>query len=168
MKMAQILLQNHPINTIGELPAPGTAAPDFILTGKGLSDHNLRDFQGRKIILNIFPSIDTGVCAASVRRFNQDATKLENTAVLCISRDLPFAMARFCGAEGIENVETLSEMRNRDFGNSYGLEIIDGPMAGLLARAVIVVDEMGKVIYTELVDDIVHEPNYEAALKALI
>ncbi|MDZ4121437.1 MAG: thiol peroxidase [Candidatus Cloacimonadaceae bacterium] len=166
--MAQILLHNNPINTNGTLPENGKMAPDFQLTKSDLQDVSLKDYAGKRIILNIFPSIDTGVCAASVRRFNLEVVSLKNTTVLCISRDLPFAMARFCGAEGIGNVVTLSEMRGRDFGKSYGLEIVDGPMAGLLARAVVVLDETGKVLYSELVDDIVHEPDYDAALKALI
>jgi len=165
--MAQIKLQGNPINTSGNLPKIGSLAKDFVLTANDLSDHRLSDYKGKKIIINIYPSIDTGVCAASVRRFNQEAASLSDTVVLGISRDLPFALGRFCGAEGIDKVYTLSEMRNREFGKEYGLEIVDGPMAGLLARAVIVIDKDGKVVYTELVDDITHEPNYEAALKAL-
>lgn len=165
--MAKIKLNGTPINTIGEIPAAGARALSFILTAQDLSDHTLDEYRGKRILLNIYPSIDTGVCAASVRRFNIEAAALENTVVLGVSRDLPFALGRFCGAEGIDKVYTLSEMRNRDFGIAYGLEIEDGPMAGLLARAVVVIDENGKVIYSELVDDIVHEPNYEAALRAL-
>lgn len=165
--MAQIKLQGNPINTSGNLPKIGSLAKDFVLTANDLSDHRLSDYKEKKIIINIYPSIDTGVCAASVRRFNQEAASLSDTVVLGISRDLPFALGRFCGAEGIDKVYTLSEMRNREFGKEYGLEIVDGPMAGLLARAVIVIDKDGKVVYTELVDDITHEPNYEAALKAL-
>ena len=165
--MAQIKLHGNPINTKGELPQPGAYLGDFTLTAGDLSDHALSEYKGKKVILNIFPSIDTGVCAASVRRFNLEAAKLENTVVLGISRDLPFALARFCGAEGIDKVFTLSELRNRDFGKITGLEIIDGPMAGLLARAVIILDETGKIIYSQLVDEIVHEPDYEAALAAL-
>ena len=127
----------------------------------------LADFKGKKLLLNIFPSIDTGVCAMSVRKFNSDAAKAKNTYILGISRDLPFALSRFCAAEGIDKVITLSELRDRCFGKNYGLEIVDGPMAGLLARAVIIIDEAGKVIYRELVDDITHEPDYQSALKAL-
>ena len=166
--MAQTLLKGTPINTNAELPSIGTTAKQFSLTANTLADMKLSDFDGKKIVLNIFPSIDTPVCATSVRTFNMEAAKLQNTVVLCISRDLPFALGRFCGAEGIDKVTTLSEMRDRSFGDAYGLSIVDGPMAGLLARAVIILDESGKVIYTELVDDIVHEPNYEAALKALV
>lgn len=165
--MAKIKLHGSPINTIGELPEIGRIATEFILTSAELEDIALSKYRGQKVLLNIFPSIDTGVCAASVRRFNQEAASLENTVVLGISRDLPFALGRFCGAEGIDKVFTLSEMRNRDFGKAYGLEIVDGPMAGLLARAVIIIDEEGKIVYTQLVDDIVHEPDYEAALRAL-
>lgn len=166
--MAQTLLKGTPINTNADLPLLGTHAAQFQLTSNTLADMKLSDFSGKKIVLNIFPSIDTPVCATSVRTFNIEASKLQNTVVLCISRDLPFALGRFCGAEGITNVTTLSEMRDHDFGDTYGLSIVDGPMAGLLARAVIILDETEKVIYTELVDDIVHEPNYEAALKALV
>jgi thioredoxin-dependent peroxiredoxin len=165
--MTQIKLKGNPINTSGKLPEIGYAAKDFVLTANDLSDHKLSDYKGHKVLLNIYPSIDTGVCAASVRRFNTEAAALENTVVLGISRDLPFALGRFCGAEGIDKVYTLSEMRNREFGKSYGLEIIDGPMAGLLARAVVIIDESGKILYTELVDDIVHEPDYAAALAVL-
>ncbi len=165
--MAQIKLKGNPINTIGNPPELGSAAKDFVLTANDLSDHKLSDYKGKNILLNVYPSIDTGVCAASVRRFNQEAAALKDTVVLGISRDLPFALSRFCGAEGIERVYTLSEMKDRKFGKEYGLEIVDGPMMGLLARAVIVIDPAGKVLYTELVEDIVQEPNYEAALKAL-
>jgi len=165
--MAQLKLKGNPINTNANLPLPGIAAPDFCLTGANLQDQKLADFAGKKIVLNIFPSIDTPVCAASVRRFNSEAAKLENAVVLCISRDLPFALGRFCGAEGLENVITLSEMRDRQFGESYGLSIIDGPLAGLLARAVIVIDEKGIIKHVELVADIVMEPDYIAALEVI-
>ncbi|MDI3503729.1 MAG: thioredoxin-dependent peroxiredoxin [Candidatus Cloacimonadota bacterium] len=165
--MAQIKLEGNPIQTSGKLPEPGTIAKDFVLTANDLSDHKLSEYKGKKVLLNIYPSIDTGVCAASVRRFNIEAASMQNTVVLGISRDLPFALGRFCGAEGIDKVYTLSELRNRDFGKSYGLEIVDGPMAGLLARAVVIIDEAGTILYTELVDDIVHEPDYAAALAAL-
>lgn len=165
--MAQIKLHGNPINTIGELPALGSVAPAFTLTASDLSDHALADYSGKRVVLNIFPSIDTGVCAASVRRFNQEAGDLDNTVVLGASRDLPFALGRFCGAEGIEWVYTLSEMKNRDFGKAYGVEIVDGPMQGLLARAVVIIDTDGKVIYTQLVSEITEEPDYEAALKVL-
>jgi len=165
--MAITKLKGHPINTSGDMPVISAKAPQFQLTGADLQDKSLVDYSGKKVILNIFPSIDTGVCAMSVRRFNAEASKLDNTVVLCISRDLPFAMGRFCGAEGLDKVITLSEMRNRNFGKDYGLELVDGPMAGLLARSVVVIDQAGSVIYTELVDDIVHEPNYQAAIEAV-
>lgn len=165
--MAQIKLNGMPINTIGVMPANGSQAPEFHLTAGDLSDHTLSEYKGKRILLNIYPSIDTGVCATSVRKFNAEAAAGDNTVVLGISRDLPFALGRFCGAEGIDKVFTLSEMRNRDFGKAYGLEIMDGPMAGLLARAVVVIDEQGTVVYSQLVDDIIHEPDYQAALDAL-
>lgn len=165
--MAKTKLHGNVINTNGNLPRLGCKAKDFKLTAGDLSDKSLADFKGKKLLLNIFPSIDTGVCAMSVRKFNAEAAKAKNTVILGISRDLPFAMGRFCGAEGIDKVVMLSDMRDRLFGKEYGLEIVDGPMAGLLARAVIVIDEAGKVVYRELVDDIVHEPDYKAALKAL-
>ncbi len=165
--MAKITLKGNEINTSGELPATGTQAPDFVLTKTDLSDISLADLRGRRVILNIFPSIDTDVCAASVRHFNKDASSLDNTAVLCVSQDLPFAHARFCGAEGLDNVESVSELRNLDFGANYGVRITDGPLAGLLARAVVILDETGKVIYTEQVPEIVQEPDYAAALNSL-
>ena len=165
--MAKTKLKGNLVNTSGALPRLGSKARDFLLTANDLSDHTLGDFKGKKILLNVFPSVDTAVCAMSVRTFNAEAAKVKNAAILCISRDLPFALGRFCGAEGIERVITLSELRNRDFGKNYGLEMIDGPLAGLLARAVIVFDTDGKVLYRELVDDIAHEPDYAAALKAL-
>ncbi len=165
--MAKITLQGNPIHTSGDMPAVGTKALDFNLVTKTLQDAKLADYAGKKIVMNIFPSIDTSVCATSVRKFNAEANNLDNTVVLCISHDLPFASARFCGAEGLENVVTLSMMRNFDFGNDYGLLIIDGPLAGLLARAVIVIDEQGVVQYKQLVPEIGQEPDYEAALNAL-
>ncbi len=166
--MAQITLKGNPIHTSGELPAVGTNTPDFLLVTKDLQNAKLSDYAGMKIVMNIFPSIDTTVCATSVRKFNAEANNLENTAVLCISHDLPFASARFCGAEGLDNVVTLSMMRNFDFGNDYGVLIVDGPLAGLLARAVLVIDENGVVIHRQLVPEIGQEPDYEAALKALM
>lgn len=165
--MATITLKGNPINTSGDLPAVGWKAPVFSLTKGDLSEVELGSYAGTKLVLNIFPSIDTGVCATSVRTFNEKAAGLENTKVLCISRDLPFAQARFCGAEGIENVEMLSEMRNSAFGNAYGIKIVDGPLAGLLARAVMVIGADGSVIYSELVPEIAQEPDYDAALAAL-
>lgn len=163
--MASITLKGSPINTIGELPAVGQKAPDFVLTKSDLSDVSLADFAGKKKILNIVPSLDTGVCAESARRFNREIAKKSDTVVLTISCDLPFAQERFCSAEGIDNVITLSQMRNRNFGKDYGVEIIDGPLAGILARAVIVLDQNDTVVYTELVPEIAQEPNYQAALE---
>jgi len=165
--MTQITLKGNPIHTSGNVPSPGYAAPDFVLTKKDLSNMSLRDVVGKRVVLNIFTSIDTSTCAASVRRFNAEISGQKNSVVLCISRDLPFAHARFCEAEGIENAITLSEMRNREFGEKYGLVLLDGPLAGLLARAVLVLDESGKVIYSELVPEHGNEPNYEKALGAL-
>ncbi|MDY7396140.1 thiol peroxidase [Aureibaculum sp. 2210JD6-5] len=165
--MASITLKGNSINTSGNLPKVGTQAPDFNLVKTDLSKSTLSDYKGSKVILNIFPSVDTGTCAASVRQFNEEAAKLDNTKVLCVSRDLPFAQSRFCGAEGIENVVSLSDYATGDFGKNYGLQIIDGPLAHLHSRAVIVLDENGKVVYTEQVPEIVDEPNYKAALEAL-
>ena len=165
--MAQITLKGNPINTIGSLPEPGTKAPEFTLVKDDLSIKSLSDYKGQKVVLNIFPSLDTGTCAASVRRFNAEASKLENTVVLCISKDLPFAQARFCGAEGLENVHNLSDFRGGQFGKDYGVEIIDGPLAGLESRAVVVLDEEGNTIYTQQVAEIIDEPDYDAALAVL-
>ena len=151
----------------GVLPAVGSQAPNFKGTKTDLSDVHLEDYRGKRVVLNIFPSVDTGVCAASVRRFNAEASKLENTVVLCISKDLPFAQARFCGAEGLDKVIPLSTFRCNCFTDGYGLLQTDGPLYGLLARAVVVIDEAGKFLYTELVPEITNEPNYEAALAAL-
>ncbi|MCW5204447.1 thiol peroxidase [Desulfobulbus sp. N2] len=165
--MAQVTFQGTPVNTAGELPAVGQAAPDFTLTKTDMSDASLADYKGKKLVLNIFPSIDTPVCATSVRRFNDEAGKLENTEVLCISRDLPFALARFCGAEGLESVISASELRSDAFGKDYGVRIIDSALAGLFARAIVVIDEEGKVIYTQLVSEIAEEPDYQKALASL-
>ncbi len=145
----------------------GGAAPAFSLTGGDLADVSLSDYQGKKVVLNIFPSIDTPTCSASVRKFNSELAGHENTVVLCISRDLPFAHSRFCEAEGIKDVVPLSELRDRSFGRDYGVEITDGPLAGLLARAVVILDDAGKVAYTQLVDEISEAPDYEKALAAL-
>ncbi|UOB17756.1 thiol peroxidase [Abyssalbus ytuae] len=166
--MATVTLKGNKINTSGNLPEVGSKAPGFSLVETNLSSTSLDEFKGSKIVLNIFPSIDTGTCAASVRQFNKEASELENTVVLCISRDTPFALDRFCGAEGLKNVVTLSDFRERDFGKDYGVEFVDGPLAGLLSRAVIIVDEKGTVKYTEQVPEIVDEPNYKAALEALM
>jgi len=165
--MANITLKGNPINTIGNLPEIGTKAKDFSLKTVALATNSLANFKDKNIVLNIFPSVDTGTCATSVREFNKKAAKLENTVVLCISKDLPFAQARFCGAEGIENVVMLSDFATGSFGKDYGLEITNGPLVHLHSRAVIVIDTNGEVIYTEQVSDIVDEPNYEAALKAM-
>jgi thiol peroxidase len=167
LKMAKITLGGNPINTNGELPKAGTSAPNFELVKNDLSVTSLADFKGSKLVLNIFPSIDTGTCATSVRTFNAKASALENTKVLCISRDLPFAQKRFCGAEGLENVVNLSDFKDGSFGKNYGLEMVDGPLAGLSSRVVIVLDENGTVTYAEQVPEIADEPNYEAALAAL-
>ncbi|MBJ2175724.1 thiol peroxidase [Aureibaculum algae] len=165
--MAAITLKGNSIHTTGELPKVGAQAPDFKLVKTDLSESTLSDYKGSNVILNIFPSVDTGTCAASVRHFNKEASELKNTKVLCISRDLPFAQARFCGAEGIENVINLSDFATGDFGKDYGLTISDGPLAHLHSRAVIILDASGKVIYEEQVPEIVDEPNYKAALEAL-
>lgn len=165
--MANITLKGNAIHTEGNLPSVGSAAPDFSLTKTDLSDVSLKDFKGKKVVLNIFPSLDTSVCATSVRKFNAEAEKLNNTVVLCISRDLPFAHNRFCSVEGLDKVIPLSELRNNDFGKKYGLIISNGPMAGLFSRAVVVLDENGKVTYTEQVPEIVQEPDYEKALNSL-
>jgi len=160
--MSTTKLHGNPVPLHGEFLAPGARIPDFRLTRADLSDVSLADFADKKrLVLNIFPSIDTPVCAASVRRFNELAAAAPDTVVLCVSRDLPFAHARFCAADGIANVVTLSELRGHDFGRAVGLEIADGPLAGLLARAVLVLDEERKVIHAELVDDITHEPAYD-------
>lgn len=165
--MATITLKGNKINTSGDLPAVGSQAPEFSLTNADLQDVGLKDFSGKKKLLNIFPSLDTPTCATSTRKFNQNAAQLQNVALLMISADLPFAMARFCAAEGIEQVTTLSMMRNRNFAKDYGVLINDGPLAGITARAVVVLDENNKVLYTELVPEIADEPNYDAAMKAL-
>lgn len=165
--MAQITLKGNAINTSGTLPQTGQAAPNFELTKTDLSKVNLESYKGQKVVLNIFPSIDTGTCAASVREFNKQAANMNNTKVLCVSRDLPFAQARFCGAEGIENVESLSDFATGEFGKNYGLDIVDGPLAHLHSRAVVVLDENSNVIYTEQVPEIVDEPNYDAVMKIL-
>ena len=165
--MAAITLGGNPINTNGSLPQVGSKATDFQLVKSDLSVASLADYAGSKLVLNIFPSIDTGTCATSVRTFNAKASALENTKVLCISRDLPFAQKRFCGAEGLENVVNLSDFKEGSFGKNYGLEIVDGPLAGLHSRVVIVLDENGVVKHAEQVGEIADEPNYEAALASL-
>jgi thiol peroxidase len=166
--MASITFKGQPIHTCGELPKVGEEAPDFTLVKSDLSEAKLSDFRGKYVVLNIFPSLDTGVCAASVRRFNKEAAGMKNTVVLCISADLPFAAERFCSTEGIENVITLSTFRNSSFGEQYGLTIVDGPMKGLLARAVIVVNPEGKIVYEELVPEIAQEPDYNSAINSIV
>jgi thiol peroxidase len=165
--MAKIALKGNPVNTSGTLPAKGSKAPDFKLVKSDLSSLSLSELKGKKLILNIFPSLDTSVCAASVRKFNQLAAGRTNTMVLAISKDLPFAHGRFCTTEGITNVVTLSGFRDTEFGKSYGIDIIDGPLAGVYGRSVIVIDETGKVTYTQLVPEITQEPDYDQALAAL-
>ena len=165
--MAKITLRGNPVNTSGNLPEKGTKAPDFTLVKSDLSLLSLREAEGKKVILNIFPSLDTGICATSVRKFNQLAAGRDNTVVLAVSKDLPFAHGRFCSTEGINNVVTLSGFRDSEFGKAYGVDIVDGPMAGLYARSVVVVDEKGNVVYTELVPEIAQEPDYDSALAAL-
>ena len=164
--MATVTLGGTPFAISGDLPAAGDAAPDFTLTGGDLGDISLGDYAGQRLILNIFPSVDTPVCAASVRRFNEEAAALEGVSVLCVSRDLPFAHGRFCAAEHIEAVSCASEMRDGSFGDAYGLRITEGPLGGLLARAVVVVDGDGRVRYSQLVPEIKEEPDYDAALAA--
>lgn len=165
--MATVTLRGNPVHTLGDLPPVGSSAPDFTLTKADLSDVHLQDFAGKRVVLNIFPSVDTGVCAASVRRFNQEASSLTDTVVVCVSRDLPFALRRFCAAEGLTNVVTTSELRDTSFGDRYGVRLTDSGMAGLLSRAVVVIDAEGKVRYTQQVPEITTEPDYAAALAAL-
>lgn len=165
--MATVTLGGNPLHTNGEIPQKGTKASNFELVTADLATNTLESYTGKKLILNIFPSIDTGTCAASVREFNKRAASLSNTKVLCISKDLPFAQKRFCGAEGIENVETLSDFRNGEFGKKYGLELTDGPLQGLHARAVVVLNENHEVLYSQLVPEIKDEPDYDSALNAL-
>ncbi|QHJ12922.1 Thiol peroxidase [Paraglaciecola mesophila] len=164
--MSTVTLKGNPFNTIGVLPSVGESAVDFRLVKTDLSETTLADYKGSRLVLNIFPSVDTPTCAMSVRKFNEQVSQLDNTKVLCVSADLPFAAARFCGAEGIENVATGSSFRST-FGTDYGVEFVDGPLKGLLSRSVVVLDESGKVIYTEQVSETADEPDYEAAIAAL-
>lgn len=164
--MATVTLQGNPFETIANLPEVGSAAPDFSLVKSDLSVVSLADFKGKKLVLNIFPSVDTGTCAMSVRTFNEKAASLDNTVVLCVSMDLPFALGRFCGAEGIDKVEAASGFRS-NFGSDYGLAFKTGPLAGLYSRSIVVVDENGKVSYTQQVAETVNEPDYDAAIEAL-
>lgn len=162
--MATTALRGNPVNTVGDLPAVGSPAPDFTVTGADLADFGRPE--GTRVVLNVFPSVDTGVCAASVRKFNELAASLDNTTVVCVSQDLPFALGRFCGAEGIENVLVGSGFRST-FGNDFGVTLADSPMAGLFGRSVVVLDADGKVLHTELVPEIATEPNYDAVLAVL-
>ncbi|AMB84794.1 lipid hydroperoxide peroxidase [Pseudomonas agarici] len=165
--MAQVTLKGNPVQVTGQLPSAGSKAPAFSLVNAGLADVTLSSFAGKRKVLNIFPSVDTPTCATSVRKFNAQASDLANTVVLCISADLPFAQARFCGAEGLENVQSLSTLRGREFIENYGVAIADGPLSGLAARAVVVLDENDNVLHSELVKEIADEPNYQAALAVL-
>lgn len=165
--MAKITLKGNPVNTSGNLPAKGSIAPDFKLVKSDLGNLSLSELKGKKLILNIFPSLDTSTCATSVRKFNQMAAGMTNTVVLAISKDLPFAHGRFCTTEGIKNVTTLSGFRDSSFGKLYGVDILDGALAGVYARSIVVIDEKGKVTYTELVPEITQEPDYDKALAVL-
>ena len=165
--MSKLIFKGIPVNSIGELPAVGSKAPDFSLVGTNLADVKNTDFPGKRLVLNIFTSLDTGTCAASVRRFNVEAAKLDNTAVVCVSKDLPFAHSRFCTSEGITNVVSASEFRSNSFGKNFGVMMTDGPLQGLLARSVIVVDTDGTVLYAQFAPEISEEPDYESALGVL-
>ncbi|AHF11976.1 lipid hydroperoxide peroxidase [Barnesiella viscericola DSM 18177] len=165
--METTAFKGTPVHTCGHLPHTGSQAPRFTLTRGDLTELRSEELKGRRIVLNIFPSLDTAVCATSVRKFNQLAASLDNTTVVAVSKDLPFAQSRFCTTEGIENLIAASAFRSPEFAREYGVEMVNGPLAGLLARAVVIIDGTGRIIYTELVPEITHEPNYEAALKAL-
>ncbi len=165
--MTTFNIDGNPASTVGDLPEVGEKAPDFLLTKTDLSDITLKDVAGKKVVLNIFPSVDTSVCSASVRRFNSEISSYPNAVVLCISLDLPFAHSRFCETEGLKDVIPVSELRNREFGNTYGVRIADGPLSGLLARAVVVIDENGTIIYSKLVEELKNEPDYEEVLGVL-
>ena len=165
--MANVTLSGTSVETIGNIPTIGSKAPDFKLTGTDLADKSYSDFDGYRLVLNIFPSVDTGTCAQSIRTFNEKASQLENTQVLCISKDLPFAMARFCGAEGINNIESLSDYKTGKFGKGYGLTFTTGVFDTLLSRCIVVIDTDGTVLHTEQVSEIADEPNYENALASL-
>lgn len=165
--MAKITLKGNPVNTSGDLPVKGSLAPDFSLVKSDLGTLALSELKGKRLLLNIFPSLDTSVCATSVRKFNKFAAERPNVTVLAISKDLPFAHGRFCSTEGIDNVVTLSGFRDMEFGEQYGVDITDGPMAGLYTRSIVIIDESGKVVYTQLVPEIAQEPDYDSALAAL-
>lgn len=166
--MAKITFQGNTVNTVAELPTKGSKAPNFTLVNNELAEVSLADLKGKNIILNIFPSLDTSVCASSVRRFNQDASKLNNTVILAVSADLPFAAGRFCTTEGIKNVTPASVFRNSEFGKDYGVLMTDGPLKGLLARAVVIINPEGNISYTELVHEITQEPNYQTAINSIV
>ncbi|HJG88579.1 thiol peroxidase [Barnesiella viscericola] len=165
--METTAFKGSPVHTCGHLPHTGSLAPRFTLTRGDLTELRSEELKGRRIVLNIFPSLDTAVCATSVRKFNQLAASLDNTTVVAVSKDLPFAQSRFCTTEGIENLIAASAFRSPEFAREYGIEMVDGPLAGLLARAVVIIDETGRIVYTELVPEITREPDYEAAIKAL-
>ena len=165
--MAKITLKGNPVNTSGELPKKGTVAPDFTLVKSDLSSLSLKELMGKKLVLNIFPSLETSVCAAAIRKFNQIAAEKPGITVLAISKDLPFAHGRFCSTEGINNLITLSGFRDRSFGKNYGIDILDGPFEGLYARSVVIIDREGKVVYTQLVPEIAQEPDYDQVLEIL-
>lgn len=165
--MATVTLKGDKIHTSGTLPKKGEKAPDFELTATDLSTKTLKDYKGHNLVLNIFPSVDTGTCATSVRTFNKQASKLKDTKVLCISHDLPFAFSRFCGAEGLENVVSLSDYKNGSFGKTYGLDFVDGPLESLHSRCIVVINKEGNIVHTEQVPEIVDEPNYDAAINSL-
>ncbi|MDE6396520.1 MAG: thiol peroxidase [Muribaculaceae bacterium] len=165
--MQTVYFQKNPVEVYGTIPAPGTVAPDFELTSADLAPVKLSDLAGKRVVLNIFPSLDTGVCAASVRRFNKEAADYKDTVVLCVSMDLPFAAKRFCVAEGIEGVTAASAFRHPAFGQEYGVQIVDGPLANLLARAVVVIGKDGKVLYSQLVEEITNEPDYDGVKYVL-
>ncbi|MCL7988168.1 thiol peroxidase [Sphingobacterium sp. lm-10] len=165
--MATVTFKGNEVHTQGSLPQVGDNAPDFSLTGSDLSQKSLADFKGKHVVLNIFPSVDTGTCAASVRKFNEELSNLQDTVVLCISRDLPFAQGRFCAAEGLEQVISLSEYKDSSFSDAYGVKFSDGPLAGLLSRSVVVISPEGKIKYIEQVAEVTEEPNYQAALGAI-
>ncbi len=165
--MSSITFKGNPIETVGELPKVGDKAPDFRVTNTDLEDVSLSDFEGKNLILNIFPSVDTGICAASVREFNKRASGLKNTQVLCVSKDLPFAHKRFCGVEGIENVISASQYKDQSFSEKYRVDMLNGPLAGLMSRAIVVINEEGEVTYVEQVPEIVQEPDYDKALASI-
>lgn len=165
--METVYFKGQPVHTYGDVPAVGTKAPDFTLTTKDLAEVSLSGFKGKKVVLNVFPSLDTPVCAASVRRFNKEASEKPNVAVVCVSEDLPFAIKRFCTMEGLDKVVGTSAFRSPEFARDYGLQLVDGPLKGLLTRAVIIIDEDGRIVYRDVVDEITNEPDYEAAHKML-